>query len=230
MIELLVVIAIIAILAAILFPVFARAREKARQASCQSNLKQLALGVLMYAQDYDETLPATPSWGVSGSLYHWWDKVMPYVKNVQLYRCPSSRRSGLGVYATPPTGTVWWSVSIPTMGYGWNMFLTKYDGPGDSWREPMALGEIKRPVECLMMGDSSGTDYCWNPYKVAYAEKCGSECDPCVSSQVANPENTRHNGGSNLAFCDGHVKWLSAQEIVRQATAGDCHSYFNGLR
>ncbi len=110
------------------------------------------------------------------------------------------------------------------------MFLTKYDGPGDSWREPMALGEIKRPVECLMMGDSSGTDYCWNPYKVAYAEKCGSECDPCVSSQVANPENTRHNGGSNLAFCDGHVKWLSAQEIVRQATAGDCHSYFNGLR
>jgi prepilin-type N-terminal cleavage/methylation domain-containing protein len=88
LIELLVVIAIIAILAAILFPVFARAREKARQASCGSNVKQIALGVLMYVQDYDEMF-SNLGWCTTPRLY-WWDNVMPYVKNSQLFLCPSA--------------------------------------------------------------------------------------------------------------------------------------------
>ena len=98
LIELLVVIAIIAILAAILFPVFARAREKARQASCSSNVKQLALGISMYAQDYDEKNPgcyrdttaaARGPLSNSGTYWYWEDMILPYVGNEQVYLCPS---------------------------------------------------------------------------------------------------------------------------------------------
>ncbi len=91
LIELLVVIAIIAILAAILFPVFARAREKARQSSCLSNVKQLGLGLLMYAQDYDERMAYYYRYYPPGStvLYWWGDLLQPYVKNYQILECPS---------------------------------------------------------------------------------------------------------------------------------------------
>jgi prepilin-type N-terminal cleavage/methylation domain-containing protein/prepilin-type processing-associated H-X9-DG protein len=100
LIELLVVIAIIAILAAILFPVFAKAREKARQTSCLSNIKQIALGILMYAQDYDERLPLAENWGPQWTpptpqdlrsdniwMHH---LIYPYVKNWQIFTCPST--------------------------------------------------------------------------------------------------------------------------------------------
>jgi prepilin-type N-terminal cleavage/methylation domain-containing protein/prepilin-type processing-associated H-X9-DG protein len=97
LIELLVVIAIIAILAAILFPVFAQAREKARQASCISNLKQLTLGWVMYAQDYDESFPQwfwaqNYSAGTNNATTLWCNAIFPYVKNVQVYQCPSDAR------------------------------------------------------------------------------------------------------------------------------------------
>jgi prepilin-type N-terminal cleavage/methylation domain-containing protein/prepilin-type processing-associated H-X9-DG protein len=97
LIELLVVIAIIAILAAILFPVFARAREKARQTTCLSNHKELALALLMYAQDYDETMPRyyVTYPGVNGPLGYvhtrWHEMVQPYVKNWNLVQCPSNK-------------------------------------------------------------------------------------------------------------------------------------------
>src|SRR5437667_1419743 len=91
LIELLVVIAIIAILAAILFPVFAQARDKARQATCISNLKQLGTGLMMYAQDYDEALPYGYNYSADGSLLYWWqDSIRPYVKNEAVYTCPSA--------------------------------------------------------------------------------------------------------------------------------------------
>src|SRR5213596_76204 len=96
LIELLVVIAIIAILAAILFPVFAQAREKARSATCLSNLKQIGLGVMMYAQDFDEKMPFNYEylWDSKGvqipnQLYWWQDLCRPYVKNEAVYTCPS---------------------------------------------------------------------------------------------------------------------------------------------
>jgi len=94
LIELLVVIAIIAILAAILFPVFARARENARQTSCLSNLKQIALGYLMYVQDYDGMAPNNPgNWGGFPDIV-WRVQIQPYIKNTQIYHCPSHRGSG----------------------------------------------------------------------------------------------------------------------------------------
>jgi len=96
LIELLVVIAIIAILAAILFPVFARARENARRSSCQSNLKQIGLGIIQYVQDYDEKLPSigtgnpTNSAGTGGS---WAQRIYPYIKSSQLFACPSNTQN-----------------------------------------------------------------------------------------------------------------------------------------
>src|ERR1700712_1940336 len=92
LIELLVVIAIIAILAAILFPVFAQAREKARQSSCASNMKQMSLAVIQYAQDYDESYPT----GLQSGWYaaSWAYNVQPYIKSVDVFRCPSDSGSG----------------------------------------------------------------------------------------------------------------------------------------
>ena len=109
LIELLVVIAIIALLAAILFPVFSRARENARRSSCASNLKQIGLGLIQYHQDYDEVLIA-PFYGSIGNsngddYYKWMDAIYPYVKSEQIFDCPSNSRSDLKYeYAGPGTG------------------------------------------------------------------------------------------------------------------------------
>jgi len=94
LIELLVVIAIIAILASILFPVFARAREKARTASCQNNMKQLGTALMMYVQDYDEALPYG-STTYMNSHVNVWDGMQPYIKNWQVYACPSDTLQNL---------------------------------------------------------------------------------------------------------------------------------------
>jgi len=143
LIELLVVIAIIAILAAILFPVFAQAREKARQASCLSNGKQQGTAVMMYAQDYDETLPVffysdpAPSTPAGyGAIRYWYVLLQPYVKSIAVFRCPSA--SGASGYSDPATGRAYdigeaWDPNekdaqgnlkkswvAGTGGYGWN--------------------------------------------------------------------------------------------------------------
>src|SRR6056297_580676 len=112
LIELLVVIAIIAILAAILFPVFARAREKARQASCLSNAKQLGLGFMMYVQDYDERLPAVYVWLPEG---YWAQLIYPYVENHQVYQCPSAPKD------EPVGGGKWRGLWNYPLHYGFNL-------------------------------------------------------------------------------------------------------------
>ena len=93
LIELLVVIAIIAILAAILFPVFAKAREKARQSSCLSNVKQIDLGILQYAQDYDERLVTYYTRDAANNRIYWMAQIDPYLKNDQIWKCPSRLRT-----------------------------------------------------------------------------------------------------------------------------------------
>jgi prepilin-type N-terminal cleavage/methylation domain-containing protein/prepilin-type processing-associated H-X9-DG protein len=195
LIELLVVIAIIAILAAILFPVFARAREKARQASCQSNLKQLVLAILMYAQDYDEALPhysnfrnhTTGSWGVRNST--WYYNIYPYVKNTQAYVCPSE-----------PTRSV---------GYAWNIDYIGYASSSSVRVPPTKLSDIVNASNTLLLLDCAGYAGMYKPNRwLLNPSSYGYLYD------VYLPWVQVHNGGPNVGFADGHVKWMQANDVM----------------
>jgi len=182
LIELLVVIAIIAILAAILFPVFARAREKARQTACLSNLKQISLGVLMYAQDYDETYPryhrpaASPVEYPDGSTASgilWYAALYPYVNNQQIFDCPSTSYRWDGSYTDD-------------LRYGYSRHIGG-----------LSMGQIDQPSSTFIVGDSAA-DEGQNPMTyVLYGTWY-------PTTHLAD----RHNGGANIGFADGHAKWV----------------------
>ncbi|MGC9318909.1 MAG: DUF1559 domain-containing protein [Armatimonadota bacterium] len=217
LIELLVVIAIIAILAAILFPVFARAREKARQTSCLSNVKQLALGTLMYVQDYDETLFTWSS--EQPSPLHPAAAVYPYVKNLAIYTCPSSGATGRVTEADfggEYVGWDWYRVKEPlklfpgpvNRGYAWaNSGTMRFTHGAPS--APYTLAACDYPAEKIMLGDAV---HIWGGLgTIAWANGC---CG-WSGSRIA-PEDgswSRHNGGENVAFVDGHGKWLASRTI-----------------
>ena len=209
LIELLVVIAIIAILAAILFPVFARAREKARQASCMSNLKQIALGALMYAQDYDEKLASDLFGGGTNYSGRWFLRVYPYIKNLQLYTCPSYGQDVLVAGAKGwPQPPIFIGISVD---YGIASTIDPNAwGTGDG--VPLAL--LTHPAETVYFGDSIH-EYANGAAQYAAANECGGTpgCG-CGTSHPANQANARHNGGSNLAFADGHVKYAAFGAII----------------
>ena len=120
LIELLVVIAIIALLAAILFPVFARARENARRANCQSNLKQLGIGFQMYLQDYDAFYPVDNGFFSNsvGNCFYWPDLILPYLKNKQIYVCPSDGEGILYDFSYMWTIPGSFTASDPAIDYG----------------------------------------------------------------------------------------------------------------
>jgi len=141
LIELLVVIAIIAILAAILFPVFAKVREKARQTSCASNMKQIGLAITQYVQDYDETFPLAQCGNVwdSGTVNHWQAEIVPYIKASGVYGCPDDAGAGAVAYGAPG-----WSLGIASS-YASNSSIgyTKEFGWSGAWQGVMGLGDWK---------------------------------------------------------------------------------------
>jgi prepilin-type N-terminal cleavage/methylation domain-containing protein/prepilin-type processing-associated H-X9-DG protein len=190
LIELLVVIAIIAILAAILFPVFAKAREKARQSSCLSNFKQVSLACLQYAQDYDERMSALGDLRGGAVAYWWHDHVTPYMKNTQCLYCPSLKDD---------------------YGVGYNAQISSY------WSTAKSLGEFVRPAEDIMLAEMGQVGVTHLYGNVDFAGGCYGCCAGFGNSTtrtslvdgppVANAAAERHNGGANIAFIDGHVKW-----------------------
>ena len=195
LIELLVVIAIIAILAAILFPVFAKAREKARTSSCSSNLKQIGLAALQYAQDYDEmyVMSYNPG-GVGGQNQIWNESLQPYSKSTQMYVCPSNKNTG----HTNPTGT--------GSSYGWNYYyLTLQAGTVAYGSAPCTLGQVAAPAETIMAGDSG-------------SNALGYVIHPLASTNY-QPTGI-HNGGDNYVFCDGHVKFMAQGAATGAAAVG----------
>lgn len=223
LIELLVVIAIISILAAILFPVFARARENARRASCISNLKQMGLAVMMYTQDYDERYPEhlnarlttqTPPdgypWDSTG--YWYWPQILyPYHKSTAIYFCPSS--PDMRYYNGKPAPT--------TGSYGANTMMLQQSG---SFVKSVGIAEVALPSEIYMLMDSSA--YRTEPSKVITPEGGqgylpGSGDAGGTYGLSASPprdwQSGRHFGGVNVAFADGHVKWLKSSLVYRQA-------------
>jgi len=191
LIELLVVIAIIAILAAILFPVFARAREKARQTSCLANVKQLTLACHMYAQDYDELLPCVQHRTTTWLWGYWYHVVDPYVKNAQIRICPSNP-------ATEP-------------GYGWNY---PHAGYRLDLLHQVPLAMIEYPSEMMLFGDSNPGSY----RAYLYCSQTGSGTVhwpvPPGIRDATNVVSERHNDGANFAFADGHAKWRKTADIL----------------
>lgn len=180
LIELLVVIAIIAILAAILFPVFAQAREKARATACLSNEKQLGTGILMYVQDYDETYPQcyfyknntmTTNGSSSGGYVHWSVTVNPYIKSAQLFVCPSDKNRGLPPDNAPcnpytDTTTPGCEAQVPRISYIANSaIMPRKRGPADapntvaiaaidSTATVIALAEMTDHQNCIFLGST----------------------------------------------------------------------------
>jgi len=239
LIELLVVIAIIAILAAILFPVFARAREKARQTSCLSNLKQIGLALIMYTNDYDECYPTGRTWCGNPSTQQnlqYYQLVNPYVKNWQLFACPSSSRqcangsiphhgvnSMVGQWGVPAN----FQLSYGYSEYMWNGAFGNAIGCGGVQNAHKST-MWKQPASSVIVADSAGLIN--SGHRIGWANECGVGCNP----PRAVDGNTRHNGGSNVAFMDGHAKFVSAQQCVtnwdtRQWHQG-CGWWGNGSR
>jgi len=231
LIELLVVIAIIAILAAILFPVFARARENARRTSCLSNLKQMGLAAMQYTQDYDERYPSAyftdgsnmPPDGYywSGTTWFWPQTLYAYHKSTQLYYCPSAPTKPVNSDGQP----------TPFSGnYGANALVFRRVG-----YSTLALSAIHNPAQTYLIMDSGG-------YRL-YLEGASSIKSPAGSywylpgtgpGSAANLTRSgavfsggaamdrdfatgRHFEGVNVTFADGHVKWLKSSVVYSEA-------------
>jgi prepilin-type N-terminal cleavage/methylation domain-containing protein/prepilin-type processing-associated H-X9-DG protein len=226
LIELLVVIAIIAILAAILFPVFAKAREKARQASCASNEKQIGLALMQYVQDNDEMFPDAGWWGQPS----WVLRTMPYVKTLAVFKCPDD---ALGLTGAPDA-SAWagYYVSYTANAYhsGWNGSFAPALGPISAsyagWMDPnpQSLAKMNRPADTILVAEKYGADTA-NQYPGMNETGWGtgySITNDCNDFGQSIPDGTRapapypngpngavsahHTDRANFLFVDGHVK------------------------
>ena len=215
MIDLLVV---IAILAAILFPVFARARENARRSSCQSNLKQIGLGVFQYIQDYDEKFPLAVTGSSSATStppVGWADSIQPYLKSVQIFQCPSESTSP----STNPTAQAISGASYTDYWYNgglsWNGSTATYN-----WATSVSQAALLNSTLTVMNGDGGQTGN-----NLGDASSRATGAGSFGGNGVANPGNAgalnakangnglgggglRHLDGIVLSFADGHVKWF----------------------
>jgi prepilin-type N-terminal cleavage/methylation domain-containing protein/prepilin-type processing-associated H-X9-DG protein len=201
LIELLVVIAIIAILAAILFPVFAKAREKARSISCLSNLKQLGVAAVEYCQDYDERYLPHCLRNLNDFSQHpsafWYELAMPYAKNVQVLICPShgGAQGGNGY--------------IGSYGYlcdGFTLDPSNVNYTGTPFGGLGKLGQINYPAELIMLGETHAALCRVCPLYHTHAMPAAPGVWPVQCH--------RHNEGSNYMFYDGHAKWLKYEATL----------------
>jgi prepilin-type N-terminal cleavage/methylation domain-containing protein/prepilin-type processing-associated H-X9-DG protein len=240
LIELLVVIAIIAILAAILFPVFAQAREKARATTCVSNLKQLGLGWLMYAQDYDETYPMTAQLDPAGGQYFWQAMIDPYIKGgvksdpstgtyawekLSIYICPDYEKAAPAVDEAGNQRQGNAVGAYPLSSYAPNFAVTTaWWALGQSWAGANAsagtIAAVGEPANLVLLAPNH---------------------DCCIETWGGGGENNwtraarRHSDGGNYALADGHVKWFRGGSPQYGATAdgewpgsGVCTSKYDG--
>ena len=247
LIELLVVIAIIAILAAILFPVFAQAREKARQTVCLSNTKQIGTGMIMYTSDYDEKWPrnegcsATPLTNMNATLpfqcggphyslqvnhYKWQAWIMPYVKNIDIFFCPSRADAAKANTNWKDNGEIYgaYALSTPVTGY----LTSAHDA--HSFLGSGSLVGVQTPAETFLLMEGPA------PTTSSYYPSDGDQVNPETIYPMAYREIWKyymftlkkgldrtyapHSEGMIFAFCDGHAKWLSANSFLDKCPTG----------
>ncbi|MDR3708152.1 MAG: DUF1559 domain-containing protein [Capsulimonadaceae bacterium] len=215
LIELLVVIAIIAILAAILFPVFATAREKARQSACSSNLKQLGIALLQYAQDYDEALPSgtgtDQKYGQAGR--GWAGPLYSYVKSSNVFECPDDQTTTVGL----PAGYIVYSYA---MNVNFCVLPGYNSGPG------IPMSQMSAPTTTVMLYEVQSCAGSYSQIEFDSPAGNGNVANPTSNTQYEllgtpakspnpspNPAWSRHSGGAEVLLCDGHVKWLQKQQV-----------------
>ena len=228
LIELLVVIAIIAILAAILFPVFARARENARRSSCMSNLKQLGLGLMQYTQDYDEKLPCPGATGYNGEFRNddgsaakasWRQKTYPYTKSVQIFICPSNIAGGMNFPTDMGTPGIA-GAPYPAMGRSYLINANLNSVPAAAGTLGISLASIDEVATRIFAVDGAFKD--WD----------ATQFNPQWTADLVDRGYAPHLGTMVTLYCDGHVKSmrpLSTATPVNQWGAGsgdnNCAAY-----
>ncbi len=236
LIELLVVIAIIAILAAILFPVFAQAREKARQTACLSNQKQIGLGLMMYAQDYDEVLPMAQSYGGYNAAIP--SLTSPYVQKVQQYgptpsptniwNCPSDAVARVGGVSNKQSyAAIFWTAGTDRAPWG------TWTGPADSAYIPgKSLAAFSAPADTFLIAEAHqdegilGTNYVGvkRPYITAAEPSTAAynaqNCTVTSGNRCASLKDAPHSLTWNYVFADGHAKALRAEATVGKGVGG----------
>lgn len=246
LIELLVVIAIIAILAAILFPVFAQARAKARQTVCLSNTKQMGLALAQYTQDFDETLPMG-GWAAGSNQSRWYRDLYPYVKNLYVYVCPE-------ITSDPIPGTAGYYVptlynfprfdgdkgTYPTSpgGYAINANIVNYGSASKALADikdsagTFCICDASRVTNAILASDALKYDpTTWPKYQDRDSDwevYPPTDWTGSVASQTRYSTDTttarrrpmaRHNGGLNIIFCDGHAKWNKITDFIGPLSA-----------
>ena len=225
LIELLVVIAIIAILAAILFPVFAQAREKARQTSCLSNMKQIGTAALMYCQDYDERTPrnwygvdgfeATTAVGDTPERYKWMDALQPYVKNTQIFTCASASQ----LPYIPRTALQSGQTTTRYGSYAYNRAYGQVDVESDTTPAGKSLAALALPSDTVWFAETVGGgpydfDFRWPD--VASNPTITTTSPRKLATGPAEFIIERHQGKTNILWCDGHVKNASLDYLIRR--------------
>ncbi len=221
LIELLVVIAIIAILAAILFPAFARARENARRASCQSNLKQIGLGVTQYTQDYDERMPSVRIGPTDADGGAWPVVIQPYVKSYQLFRCPSNTRNEVFMEHSKPLYTNEANQAPVSYGAQTEAGGTGTGGNGGAFgtrgTSGPSLSDFNNVSQTLMVVEVNTTS---NDFRSTNGLWAGIPSQGTPNPGTFNALFVGHMSTMNCLFVDGHVKAMKPLQTITTASGG----------
>jgi prepilin-type N-terminal cleavage/methylation domain-containing protein/prepilin-type processing-associated H-X9-DG protein len=231
LIELLVVIAVIALLAAILFPVFARAREKARSAACVVHIRQIGLAFTMYSEDYDGQF--APEFATDLSRFDdlqrmWWRQLQPYIESLTVLHCPSDNIADALRISSACNPRLRSDPRLPALSYGVNGFLV------NAWRDKglqqfRTAAGIERPSQTLLFGDSTEP---WSFHICPETDSKGvrwshvgyangpPECKEGFHGGHSGAGQERHIAGSNLAYVDGHVRYMPADHFYCRVRGG----------
>jgi prepilin-type N-terminal cleavage/methylation domain-containing protein/prepilin-type processing-associated H-X9-DG protein len=218
LIELLVVVAVIAIIASVLSPTFVQAREKVRATRCVSNLRQLSVAIHEYMQDWDGWLPEFGDWGEASPekyvSFRWYGHIMPYLKSREILHCPSDNVHN-GLRAVTVRQLKWADLSsIPSLSYGYNW-----------WLQQTRESVVALPSDTVLLGDAAFLQCRDAVVSMAPRSSCYAYPNTTKHIVAGIAGQERHGAGSNIAFCDGHVRFVPANQFRRRSQGRSCDEY-----